>query len=837
MIDLNHYEQTRVVSKRKTGERQDVWDVSLEDTDGDTLPHSIITNGILTHNSDPDYLESVLRTSGATDVKASEVFGVKDSKGVTLVEPRIYYRDDNEGEKFFAWLAAIQRRMPDKRYVGGNWWYVYENTQKIKAALGDAVNVPMTRSANGGLYVPAEHGKPQLVVLLDSLPALLPEAADEDDPSKGIAIMARMFSTGMRAIKGRMRRKRVILVGVNQLSTNPMQMYGPKDSEKGGNALKYYSDSRTRFKARSSGMPYNPTLEGGIQREASAEFDGRKDTYRYIHVRNNKNKLGKPFRETWLRLWAEDGVGKARGYDPAWDCLSGDTLVTTDKGYIPIAEIPKYSKTVSPAGTYYRLTGIKALGHDGKMHKITAWADKGVQTVYSITTHSGLSVKATAKHEILVLDDSGALVWVKVRNLEPKRHYMLVSTKDSDRPRKVVMGENTYVRQSSGRGTNQFTNYLPKFVPLDENWAYVLGYLVADGYTVRSGFRLCASEYVQVQELERRLKCLGIKHTTYKGASRTSGRPAYEIAVSSVEITSILASFGYVFARSKGKRIPSAILRSPKSVQRAFLHGAFAGDSSKGDQVACYNSISHKLLEEMSLVMWGFGVPNRKASCIGYSAHTFDSNIGWCATKVGVTTRPSYPAGIGVTKAWEEKLPIPTNRGYNFTCDSLLRKRNIAANDASVDIEAARESVQGVLDAGFRFTKIKKIVKAGKESVFDIEVEKAHSFVANGLVVHNCLQYLSQTGQVAGVRANLKLNLGGDYVSRRGVNIADFKHLILGDRQTKIDMFKTIGFPKPVDLRKLAFRQLANGKAEDLYLQHAYAKKGKGDDDEYGGDA
>ena len=271
--------------------------------------------------ADPDYLESVLRTSGATDVKASEVFGVKDSKGVTLVEPRIYYRDDNEGEKFFAWLAAIQRRMPDKRYVGGNWWYVYENTQKIKAALGDAVNVPMTRSANGGLYVPAEHGKPQLVVLLDSLPALLPEAADEDDPSKGIAIMARMFSTGMRAIKGRMRRKRVILVGVNQLSTNPMQMYGPKDSEKGGNALKYYSDSRTRFKARSSGMPYNPTLEGGIQREASAEFDGRKDTYRYIHVRNNKNKLGKPFRETWLRLWAEDGVGKARGYDPAWDVL------------------------------------------------------------------------------------------------------------------------------------------------------------------------------------------------------------------------------------------------------------------------------------------------------------------------------------------------------------------------------------------------------------------------------------------------------------------------------------------------------------------------------------
>ena len=319
-LNLDNYDQVTVASVRRTGVQEDVWDVSLEGTDDDVLPHSIITNGILTHNSDPHYLENVLRTGGAP-VKASEVFGVKDSHGRTLIEPRIYYRDDSEGEKFFEWLAAVQRRLPDKRYIGGRWWYVYEDNQKTKAALNGVIDVGMTRSANGGLYVPADNGKPQLVVLLDSLPALLPEAADEDDPSNGIALMARMFSKGMTMVKGRMRRKRVILLAINQLSINPLQMYGPKESEKGGQAIKYNTDSRTRFNARSSGMPFNPTLESGIQKEASAEYEGRKDTYRYIHVKNNKNKLGKPFRETWLRLWAEDGIGNARGYDPSWDCL------------------------------------------------------------------------------------------------------------------------------------------------------------------------------------------------------------------------------------------------------------------------------------------------------------------------------------------------------------------------------------------------------------------------------------------------------------------------------------------------------------------------------------
>ena len=61
MLDLAQYEQTRVISVTKTGRVEDVWDVTLLDCAADDLPHSIITNGVLTHNSGNDASSHSLR--------------------------------------------------------------------------------------------------------------------------------------------------------------------------------------------------------------------------------------------------------------------------------------------------------------------------------------------------------------------------------------------------------------------------------------------------------------------------------------------------------------------------------------------------------------------------------------------------------------------------------------------------------------------------------------------------------------------------------------------------------------------------------------------------------
>ena len=69
---------------------------------------------------------------------------------------------------------------------------------------------------------------------------MLPRSMDITGKEAGLAAQARMFSEQIKKVKGRMSPKRVTLMGVNQLRKNPGVMYGPTETEPGGEALKFY---------------------------------------------------------------------------------------------------------------------------------------------------------------------------------------------------------------------------------------------------------------------------------------------------------------------------------------------------------------------------------------------------------------------------------------------------------------------------------------------------------------------------------------------------------------------------------------------------------------------
>jgi hypothetical protein len=100
-------------------------------------------------------------------------------------------------------------------------------------------------------------------------------------------------------------------------------MYGPKEQEKGGKALRGFSDVRNRNTSRGSGMPLWPKTFNKAYEEVehSMEFEGGVDRYRYVHSKAIKNKLWTPNREGWFRVWVEDGSGNARGFDPFFDTM------------------------------------------------------------------------------------------------------------------------------------------------------------------------------------------------------------------------------------------------------------------------------------------------------------------------------------------------------------------------------------------------------------------------------------------------------------------------------------------------------------------------------------
>lgn len=276
-----------------------------------------------TKNSKP-YVQSILKTMGV-NMTVDEVFGKKASDGSWKIRPRVRYRAEVILENFYTWLSEILRELPDKKYVEGKWWLVFdEKNKKHKAKVADFIDISMTRKYGNGLWVEAPDDKIQGLVFVDSYTAMNPKVKDEEEISNQLSVKASAFSKQLERIKGRMAEKMVTVYGLNHLRDNPMAMFGPKQDEKGGKALKQFSDVRLRQTSRSlSAAP----IKGGKSNkqfneiEKSVEFPGKIDEYRYIHVKAVKNKLWTPQRQTFFRIWIEDGKKNARGIDPVFDTI------------------------------------------------------------------------------------------------------------------------------------------------------------------------------------------------------------------------------------------------------------------------------------------------------------------------------------------------------------------------------------------------------------------------------------------------------------------------------------------------------------------------------------
>lgn len=170
------------------------------------------------------YLTNIIETQGF-NMDLKHVFGLKDNAGNWSVKPRVRYYSEGVAEKFFDYLASLERKLPDKVKINDQWYLIYENTKiNQKALAGHYDTKYLTKT--GKLRVPAKDGTLQALVILDSYPAMLPERLDVDDPGAGMAAQARMFSEQLRRVKGKMKAKRIAVIGVNQLRKAPMVMFG-----------------------------------------------------------------------------------------------------------------------------------------------------------------------------------------------------------------------------------------------------------------------------------------------------------------------------------------------------------------------------------------------------------------------------------------------------------------------------------------------------------------------------------------------------------------------------------------------------------------------------------
>ncbi|QZE56103.1 hypothetical protein pEaSNUABM52_00245 [Erwinia phage pEp_SNUABM_52] len=200
-------------------------------------------------STDADYVAGQLKTFGVT-VDPKTIFGVRDTDGGGwIIKPQIRYYAPDNGERFFDYMSMLRRRLPNKIVEkDGSAYYVFENTKENAKKVAGFYDKKWF-SRNNEFKVPAEDAHMQAMVIVDSYPAMMPDAVDDDDGSKAMAMQARMFSDGIKRFRGGMRRKMMTIVGVNQIRLKPAVMFGPPEYEPCGEALKFYcfaSDTNIR---------------------------------------------------------------------------------------------------------------------------------------------------------------------------------------------------------------------------------------------------------------------------------------------------------------------------------------------------------------------------------------------------------------------------------------------------------------------------------------------------------------------------------------------------------------------------------------------------------------
>jgi DNA gyrase subunit A len=110
-------------------------------------------------------------------------------------------------------------------------------------------------------------------------------------------------------------------------------------------------------------------------------------------------RMAQDFTMRYPLIDGQGNFGSIDGDPPAQMryCVTGDTLVVTDRGMVPIAELGEEGK---PIGEGTREISVKVLSWDGKANKASRWFDSGIHPTLRVRTQHGFELTGTFNHPV-----------------------------------------------------------------------------------------------------------------------------------------------------------------------------------------------------------------------------------------------------------------------------------------------------------------------------------------------------------------------------------------------------------------------------------------------------
>jgi hypothetical protein len=366
-------------------------------------------------------------------------------------------------------------------------------------------------------------------------------------------------------------------------------------------------------------------------------------------------------------------------------CHSGDTLVSTNRGLVPIQELVN-----TP---FQALVDLRSVGLSGvKLTDAIAFST-GVQTTYRVTLDNGMEMRCTAEHQHLT--NQG---WVATKDLELD-HAILTQK-----------GEGSF-----GKAT------------ITVEQAQMLGWLYGDGSIYKQARGLEAVFYMNPQEYPTVFPVISEAVESLTGYNHQPSlvKGLYTFHTGSPLMRGFLEQLGI---ESK-EFLPTAFFTQSKDVIVGFLQGLFSADacvSVKARHIELRNR-SKYLLQAVQLLLLNLGIK----SSVKLKEKPGGKGVPY--TLKDGTEKVSNNRG-----SW--RLIIYSGEGmrkFRETIGFTLVPAKQQKLEHLADKKLSRTYSETVVSSWYS-AKVTGVEEFGEEPVYDLHVPLTHSFIANGCITHNC---------------------------------------------------------------------------------------------------
>ncbi len=379
-------------------------------------------------------------------------------------------------------------------------------------------------------------------------------------------------------------------------------------------------------------------------------------------------------------------------------CVTGDTLIATGDGWIRIDELLDREFTV--------------VGQDGTLRPVAPAFRTGTKPVYRLRTRAGYEVKLTADHKVLTAN----------RGDVPAHELM----KDD----LVVLGRGLFCDRRAAEPTGGFAH-------LDERLTELLGLLVGDGCLMgpqeTALLTLAPEEFPVAGRVQENLQA-------YKTEFAPDGRGAREshphqpqatirIGTSSRCVVNELKRFAVLNEGSQCKRFLPVIFRLDRDALAGVLRGLFTADGTVANygsksQFVSLDSTSLVLLQQTQELLLSFGIKSklyRNRRAVGQTVALLPDGKGG-SREYSVAQMHSLRISRSSRFVFEREIGFVPG---SPKCDLLARLNR--------EVTTYADRLQD---------RVESLEYLGVEPVYDLTEPVTSHFVANGIVVHNCSEYM-----------------------------------------------------------------------------------------------